>query len=105
MREREYFVYVMANLTRTLYVGVTGDLYRRVAEHKDGSGGSFTSRYRLDRLVYAESTSDVQAALAREKQLKGWRRSRKIELIESVNPEWRDLSAGWGTTDSSLGSA
>jgi putative endonuclease len=83
-------------------VGVTGDLSGRVAQHKAGQGSGFTSRYRLDRLVYAESTSDVQDALTREKQLKGWRRSRKVELIESVNPRWEDLSVDWGITDPSL---
>src|SRR5712692_4690106 len=95
MPRREYYVYLMANLARTLDIGVTGDLYRRVAQHKDGSGSSFTSQYHLNRLVYAEATQDVSAALLREKQLQGWRRSRQIELIEALNPEWRDLSADW----------
>ena len=102
MQRREYYVYIMANIARTLYVGVTSDLYQRVAEHKAGQSSGFTSRYRLDRLVYAESTSDVEDAIAREKQLKGWRRSRKVELIESVNPGWEDLSVDWGVTDPSL---
>ncbi len=103
MPRREYYVYIMANVARTLYVGVTGDLYRRVAQHKDGSGSLFAAKYHLNRLVYAEATQDVAAALRREKQLKGWRRSRKIELIEALNPEWRDLSSEWsGVTDPSL---
>ena len=95
MPRREYYVYLMANLARTLDIGVTGDLYRRVAQHKDGSGSSFTSQYHWNRLVYAEATQAVSAALLREKPLQGWRRSRKIELIEALNPEWRDLSADW----------
>ncbi len=92
MPRPEYYVYIMANVARTPCVGVTGDLYRRVAQHKDGSGSGFTSEYHLDRLVYAEATQDVAAALLREKPIKGWRRSRKIELIEALNPEWRDRS-------------
>ena len=96
MEPREYCVYIMSNLARTLYVGVTNDLYRRVEQHKAGLGSAFTSRYRLHRLVYAESTPYVEAAIAREKELKGWRRSRKLELIESLNPQWQDLSAEWG---------
>ncbi len=78
MSPREYYVYRMANVARTLDVGVTGDLYRRVAQHKDGSGSGFTARYHLNRLVYAEATQDVSAALLRQKQLKGWRRSRNV---------------------------
>ncbi len=92
MSPREYYVYIMANVARTLYVGVTGDLYRRVAQHQDGSGSGFTARYHLNRLVYAEATQDGSAALLWEKQLKGGRRSRKLELIEALNSEWRDRS-------------
>ncbi len=85
MPRPEYYVYIMANVARTLYVGVTGDLYRRVARRKDGSGSGFTSKDHLDRLVYAEATQDVASALLREKQLKGWRRGRKVELIDALN--------------------
>ena len=92
---RDYFVYILANWSRTLYVGVTNDLERRVFEHKQKLVPGFTSRYRIDRLVYFEMTPDVFAAIAREKQLKGWRRSRKVALIESANPNWKDLCEGW----------
>ena len=103
MHRRHYYVYIMANLSRTLYVGVTSNLYARVAEHKAGDGSAFTSRYKLKRLVYVETTTDVHAALQREKQLKGWTRSRKIELIEALNPDWNDMSSEWDQeTDPSL---
>ncbi|HYU20483.1 MAG TPA: GIY-YIG nuclease family protein [Chloroflexota bacterium] len=89
---RDYYVYIMGSKTRRLYVGVTGDLERRIAQHKDGSVPGFTKKYNMTRLVYYESTDDVYAAIEREKQIKGWLRSKKIALIESVNPSWRDLS-------------
>lgn len=85
----------MTNRSRTLYTGVTNDLQRRVYEHKHGIGSKFTSRYNITRLVYYEVCSDVGAAIAREKQIKGWLRSKKIALIESTNTEWEDLSATW----------
>jgi putative endonuclease len=91
---REYHVYIMTNNSGTLYVGVTGDLQRRVAEHKLGAKSGFTSRYKLTRLVYVESTTDARAAIEREKQIKGWLRRRKIELIATQNPKWKDLSEG-----------
>ena len=84
----------MASLSRTIYVGVTGDLARRVAQHRGGAGGSFTRRYRVRRLVYAEPFDNVVDALRREKQLKGWTRQRKIALIEAANPDWLDLADG-----------
>jgi putative endonuclease len=74
---------------------VTNDLIRRVYEHKQGIGSTFTSKYRISRLVYYETCADVREAIAREKQIKGWLRSKKIALIESANPEWNDLSEGW----------
>ena len=92
----DYYVYIMTNEARTLYVGVTNDLERRVYEHKFGVQRGFTSRYKLTRLAFAESTSDVESAIAREKQIKGWLRSKKVALIEAVNPEWRDLAENWG---------
>ena len=79
----------------TLYIGITNNLARRVSEHKNGVGSGFTARYHFDRLVYFEQTTDVRDAIAREKQLKGWTRKRKIELIKSMNPTWCDLSADW----------
>ena len=92
---RQYYVYIMTNATRTLYVGVTNDLERRVYQHKQKLIDGFTKKYNLTWLAYYEQTSDVRSAIAREKQIKGWRRSKKIELIESFNPRWRDLSQDW----------
>ena len=91
----EYFVYIMTNRSRTLYTGITNDLKRRVWEHRTKAVPGFTSRYRITQLVYFESTSDVRAALAREKEIKGWLRRKNIALIESANPRWQDLSAEW----------
>jgi putative endonuclease len=90
---KTYYVYIMASQSRTLYVGVTNNLERRVYEHKVIEG--FTSRYNINRLVYFAETNDVTAAIAREKEIKGWLRKRKIALIEEMNPEWHDLSAEW----------
>ena len=92
---KEYYVYIMANRSRTLYIGMTNNLERRVREHKEGRGSTFAAKYRIHRLVYYETTNDVQIAIARERHLKGWRRSRKIDLIESVNQNWTDLAANW----------
>ena len=91
---RTYFVYIMTNRS-TLYTGVTGNLMRRVREHKSGDGSNFTGKYRLDRLVYFERFEDIRNAIEREKQIKGWLRCKKINLIVSVNPEWSDLSQEW----------
>jgi len=90
-----YYVYIVTNNSRTLYTGVTNDLLRRVYEHKSKLVAGFTQKYGLDRLVYYESTSDVRVALQREKQIKGWVRAKKVALIVSTNPAWRDLSEGW----------
>jgi len=90
-----YFVYIMSNRSETLYTGVTDSLIRRVREHKLGVGSKFTSKYKLDRLVYFERFEDVHRAIGREKEIKGWLRIKKIALIVSVNPAWRDLSAEW----------
>jgi putative endonuclease len=89
---RDYYVYIMSNRTHTLYIGVTNDLYRRLEEHRAGTSGGFTSKYKLRRLVYFEHTNEIGAAIAREKQLKNWRREKKIALIERMNPSWSDLS-------------
>jgi putative endonuclease len=91
----DYFVYIMTNNSKTLYTGVTSNLRRRVAEHKSKVVPGFTRKYKIDKVVYFEVTSDVHSAIAREKQIKGWVRKKKIALIESVNPEWRDLSEDW----------
>ena len=88
---RDYWVYILASKSRRTYIGVTNNLPRRLHQHRTGEVHT-TARYRLFRLVYAESTSDVRAAIAREKQLKGWLRARKLALISSVNPAWDDSS-------------
>jgi putative endonuclease len=99
----EYYVYIMTNNSGTLYTGVTNDLQRRVFEHKNKLGEGFSKRYKLTRLVYYETATDINAAITREKQIKGWLRAKKLKLIESVNPQWRDLSEEWlGKVDSSL---
>ena len=91
-----YYVYIMTNKKDgTLYTGVTNNLQRRVYEQKNKLLPGFTKRYNLSQLVYFDSTSDVNAAIAREKQIKGWLRTKKIELIETENPEWNDLSVKW----------
>ena len=88
-----YYVYILANATNVaLYIGVTKDLVRRVYEHRNHlDPNSFTSKYDIYKLVYFEETTDIKVALEREKQLKGWRRSKKNYLVETQNPEWRDL--------------
>jgi putative endonuclease len=91
MYTKTYYVYIMTNKSKTLYTGVTNDLRRRVLEHKEHLVPGFTKRYNIKRLVYYEETDVVHSALAREKQIKGWFRRKKEELIESVNPQWRDL--------------
>ncbi len=95
MRPRQCFVYIMTNKSRTLYTGVTNDLVRRVNEHKSKSVPGFTRKYNITKLAYFESGDNINAAIAREKQIKGWLRAKKIALIESINPEWKDLSEDW----------
>ena len=90
---KSYGVYILASRTRVLYIGVTNDLERRAAEHRSGEGGAFTRRYRVHQLVYAEEYPDVNDAIAREKELKGWTRAKKVALIERMNSRWRDLIA------------
>jgi putative endonuclease len=92
MRDRTYCVYIMSSLSRTLYAGVTNDLERRVFEHKEGRPGSFAARYHFNRLVYFEEFVDIHEAIAREKEIKKMTRRWKTRLIESLNPEWKDLS-------------
>jgi putative endonuclease len=89
---REYCVYIMTNAhNKVLYTGVTNDLARRVYEHRNGLGGIFTRKYNIVKLVYYEATDNIQAALAREKQIKGGSRKKKLDLINSINSEWKDL--------------
>ena len=92
---RTFFVYIMTNRSGTLYVGVTNNLERRVFEHRNKLVPGFTTRYRIDTLVFFETTDDVRAAIEREKQIKGWSRRKKILLINRMNPSWRDLSRDW----------
>jgi putative endonuclease len=96
---KRYYVYIMCSPSGTLYTGVTSNLRRRVDEHKRKAVPGFTSKYNVTRLVHFEWTDDPGAALAREKEIKGWRRAKKLELIESRNPQWADLSAGWHKED------
>jgi len=89
---KEYLVYIMTNKYNTvLYTGVTNDLMRRVWEHKEGIGSGFTSRYRVNKLVYYESYENINLAIAREKQIKGGSRQKKIDLVIGLNPDWNDL--------------
>ncbi len=90
-----YYVYILTNRSKTLYTGVTNDLIRRVYEHKQKLIPGFTQKYNIDKLAYYDETVDVTAAIAREKQIKGWLRVKKIALIESMNPEGHYLSVDW----------
>ncbi len=96
-KNRRFYVYIMTNRPRShvLYTGVTGDLPHRVFQHKNKLVPGFTSRYNLTRLVYYEQFVYPDAAINREKEIKGWRRSKKIHLIESMNPPWHDLAESW----------
>ena len=91
-RTYDYYVYILSSRTRRLYVGTTKDLARRIEQHKAHEVEGFTSRYNVDHLVYYEETDDVHAAIERGHQIKAWRREKKVALIESVNPSWRDLA-------------
>ena len=91
-----YFVYILSSKTRILYVGVTNSLIRRVGEHRAGEGGEFSKRYKTHKLVYYEKFQYVNDAIRRETVLKGWKRYRKVELIQSLNPKWLDLYEEFG---------
>ena len=95
MSGKSYFVYILASRSRNLYTGITNDLERRVYEHKTGRVPGFTTRYRIHRLACFEAFGNVNAAIAREKQIKAWRREKRVALIEQHNPAWDDLSDGW----------
>ncbi|MBQ7754445.1 MAG: GIY-YIG nuclease family protein [Clostridia bacterium] len=96
MNTATYWVYILTNTTNTvLYTGVTNDLARRLWEHKNDLVEGFTQRYRVHKLVYFEETTDVHAALEREKQIKRWRRQKKEALIGTMNADWENLSSGW----------
>jgi putative endonuclease len=99
MREGSFYkfwVYIIVSRTGTLYIGVTGYLARRIRQHKIESIEGFTQKYKVHRLVYYETYDHVLTAINREKQLKGWRREKKIALVEKANPRWRDLAEQWG---------
>jgi putative endonuclease len=91
--EKTYSVYILSSRSRVLYVGVTSRLLERVKEHREGTTPGFTTQYKIHRLVYFETSRDVKAAIAREKQIKSYSRAKKIALIESMNPTWNDLAA------------
>jgi putative endonuclease len=93
---KQFYVYIMTNKSRTLYVGVTNNLQRRVYEHKNKMIPGFTSKYNITRVVYFEVFNEIESAIKREKQIKGWLRKKKVDLVESMNPEWNDLSEEWG---------
>ena len=95
MHEGSYFTYIVASRSHTLYIGVTGDLRKRAFEHKWQEHDGFTKKYNCDRLIWFESHQNIEGAIAREKQLKRWKRDKKVALIEKMNPAWIDLSKDW----------
>jgi putative endonuclease len=96
-KEHRYYVYILTSISRrALYTGITNAIMRRLAQHRESGPDTFVGRYHATRLVYFEVFQDVRAAIAREKEIKGWSRMKKEELVRSKNPEWNDLSAGWG---------
>jgi putative endonuclease len=95
-KQRLYYVYILSSLSGTLYTGITNNIYNRTLQHKNKENPGFTSKYDVNRLVYYEVFKDVRAAIRREKEIKGWTRKKKIALIESMNPKWKDMAAGWG---------
>ncbi len=101
---RTYAVYILASRSRRIYVGVTGNLTSRLLAHRNGCS-AFTAKYLINRLVFVETTTDVRAAIRREKQIKGWTRAKKVALIESMNPTWEDLSVAWNLLPASLSSS
>ena len=96
--EREtqlFYVYIVASKSRVIYVGVCREIHKRVWQHKEGTFPGFTKQYKVNRLVYFERFVDPNSAIAREKEIKGWRREKKVKLIEAENPTWEDLAAQW----------
>jgi putative endonuclease len=92
---KTFYLYIMASRSRTLYVGMTSDIKQRVYQHKQHEIEGFTDKYNIESLVYVESIRDAASAINREKQIKKWRREKKVKLIESQNPQWTDLAADW----------
>jgi putative endonuclease len=95
VKKKSYYVYILGSKSGTLYTGVTNDIKRRVYEHKKHLVPGFTDQYNVEQLLYFEMLGDVNAAIGREKQIKGWRREKKVKLIDTVNPQWIDLSENW----------
>jgi putative endonuclease len=100
MGERLYYVYILASASRVLYTGVTNDVQRRVREHQERRVPGFTQKYNVTQLMHFEVFSDVRLAIAREKQIKAWTRAKRVALIESKNPHWKDLSEVWSSAAS-----
>ncbi len=98
-REYRFYTYILGSISGTLYIGMTNNLEKRVWQHKQHEFAGFTAKHDVDRLLYFESFDDVRNAIDREKQLKGWRRAKKIALIETANPKWEDLSRDWYESD------
>lgn len=95
MKTKRYFVYVVANIQRTIYIGVTSNLEQRIQQHRAKTFAGFTAQYGLTMLIYFEEFGDIRDAIDREKQLKGFRRAKKVALIELQNPQWEDLAGDW----------
>jgi|SRR5882672_5075447 len=95
MSGEQFFVYILASKSGVIYTGLTRDIVRRLHAHRAGLIPGFTREYRVTRLVYFEETGSARAAIARERQIKGWRREKKVRLIESENPGWQDLAVDW----------
>ena len=92
---KTFYIYIMSSYSGTLYVGMTNNIKRRVYQHKNHLTSGFTDKYNVDRLVYVETMSEPFSAIEREKQIKRWRREKKVKLIEKLNPDWKDLSCDW----------
>ena len=95
MKDKTFYIYIMASKSGTLHVGMTNNIKRRVLEHKNHLAPGFTDKYSIDRLLYVENFANPASAINREKQIKAWRREKKVKLIDSQNPAWNDLSEGW----------
>ena len=95
MKNKTFYIYIIASKSGTLYVGITNNIQRRVLEHKNHLVPGFTDKYSIDRLLYIETFANPASAINREKQIKAWRREKKVKLIDSQNPAWKDLSEGW----------
>jgi len=95
VKDKTFYIYIMASKSGTLHVGMTNNIKRRVLEHKNHLAPGFTDKYSIDRLLYVENFANPASAINREKQIKAWRREKKVKLIDSQNPAWNDLSEGW----------